>query len=430
GESKEIKWFEVSDIDNCLTSAEAREQIKNLASTIRHKHRLVKTASNLYLHPRYDEDLIADLRDFSEGHDFGTWNLGGIYEEVPMEYARKMGAKYGIFCATGTAGMHASLIALGLQPGDEVIVPSMTFIRAATPLNHLQLQPVIADIDARTGNISPESIKQAITSKTKAVVVVHMWGVPADCAAIRAICDEHNLKMIEDFSHAHYSKYKNGFVGSFGDAAFCSLQRKKTLSVGEGGLIVTSDADVFERLKHITSPGSFVDQSDYSSIDFSGFGLNMRMSPFSAVAARNLLPKIDSIIQQRKDNLKVLTDIIRQHTDKIVLPEIPEYADFDSISWYSYKPVLQGVEFAKLKELDLWKFSAFGYSPIASHNYWLKDTNYFPFNYKIKPIMGTELVGHNQYLKNRIGLNIPTISSDYWSGETIEKWRKELNKIN
>lgn len=430
GESTDIQWFEVEKIENCNTTEEARKQIRNMSALIVKNNKLEAINKDIYRYPKYKDSLKEDLATFVEGHDFNTWNLGGIYEEVPMNYASKMGAKYGIFCSTGTAGMHAGLMALGLLPGDEVIVPSMTFIRATTPLTHLQLQPVIADIDPFTGNISPESIRKVITPKTKAVVVVHMWGVPADCEAIRQICDEHGLKMIEDFSHAHYSKYKDKFVGSFGDVSFCSLQRKKTLSVGEGGLIVTSNPQVFERLKHITSPGSFVDQSNYSNVDFSGYGLNMRMSPFSAVTARNIYSDIDEIIKNRRDNLKIVTDIISQNTDKIELPKLPEYTSFDDISWYSYKVKLNGVSLSDLKQLKFWKFGDLGYSPIAGHNYWNKDKNFFPFNFGIKPILNTTLEGHDKYMDSRVSLNTPTVDASYWTEQMIQAWTDEIKKIN
>lgn len=426
GESQNIQWFEVKDIDTLETTDECKSNIKRMSQKIRDAREVERIQQDLYLWPRYDESLKKDLSRFVEGRDFGTWNLGDLYEGVPCGFAEKMGANYGIFTSTGTAGLHAILMALGLKPGDEVIVPSMTFVRAATPLNHLNLQPVIADIDPTTGNIDPESIEANITPKTKAVVVVHMWGVPADCERISEICKKHDIRMIEDFSHAHFSMYKDKFVGSFGDAAFASLQRKKNISVGEGGIVVTKDEETYKRLQQITSPGSFMDQSNYSDIDFSGYGLNMRINPFGALTVKNLLPKVDTMLEDKRVAVEKLTTILSKHSDKFELVEIPNYADKSTLSWYSYKLKLKNTTLAVLKTKKLWKFSDFGYPPIADHRYWEKDANYFPFCLGIKPEVRVELPGQEAYLKDRVTLNIPTVPASYWTDEVVAEWEAAL----
>lgn len=426
GESRDTVWFDTADIDEVKTTPECKDNIKKMSQQIREAKEAKDAQANLYTWPRYDESLKKDLSYFVEGRDFNTWNLGDLYEGVPMSFAKKMDVDYGIFTSTGTAGLHAILMALGLQPGDEVIVPSMTFVRAATPLNHLSLRPVIADIDGKTGNISPESIDANITDKTKAVIVVHMWGVPADCERTSKICKEHNILLIEDFSHAHFSKYKGQFVGSFGDAAFASLQRKKTISVGEGGIVVTKSEAIYKRLQQITSPGSFMDQTDYSSIDFSGYGLNMRINPFGALTVKNLMPKIDSILEDKRAAVSALTSILSKHQDKFELVELPDFTDAANISWYSYKLKLKDITLDELKAKKLWKFSDFGYPPITDHKYWDKDKNFFPFCLGIKPELRVELPGQETYLKDRVTLNIPTVSKEYWTQETIAEWEKAL----
>lgn len=426
GESQDIQWFEVKDIDSLETTDECKSNIKRMSQKIRDTREVERVQQDLYIWPRYDDSLKKDLRRFVEGRDFGAWNLGDLYEGVPCGFAEKMGVNYGIFTSTGTAGLHAILMALGLKPGDEVIVPSMTFVRAATPLNHLSLQPVIADINPTTGNIDPDSIEANITPKTKAVVVVHMWGVPADCERISEICKKHDIRMIEDFSHAHFSMYRDKYVGSFGDAAFASLQRKKNISVGEGGIVVTKDEETYKRLQQITSPGSFMDQSNYSEVDFSGYGLNMRINPFGALTAKNLLPKVDNILEDKRVAVEKLTAILAKHSDKFELVEIPDYADKSTLSWYSYKLKLKNTTLAVLKTKKLWKFSDFGYPPIAEHRYWEKDSNYFPFSLGIKPEVRVELPGQAAYLKDRITLNIPTVPASYWTDEVIAEWEAAL----
>ena len=135
---------------------------------------------DLYRSPRYSDEMAEAMRGFITSTMWDDWDLSGLLVDVPMAYAAKIGVKYGIFCSTGTAGLHASLMSLPLRPGDEVIVPCMTFIRCATPLVHLGLVQVLADIDPKTGNLDPESIIATITPKTRAVLAVHMWGIHAD----------------------------------------------------------------------------------------------------------------------------------------------------------------------------------------------------------------------------------------------------------
>src|SRR6266480_3834239 len=133
---------------------------------------------DLYRTPRYTPDVEDAFKAAATSAMWDDWDLAGLLVDVPHQFAEKLGAKHGIFCCTGTAGLHASLMALELLPGDEVVVPCMTFIRAVTPLVHLGLVPVLADIDPRTGNLDPDSLKAAIGQKTRAVVLVHMWGIP------------------------------------------------------------------------------------------------------------------------------------------------------------------------------------------------------------------------------------------------------------
>lgn len=428
GESQDIQWFNVENVGLVETTAECRDNIKQMASKLQNAYELKQLDKELYRWPRYDQSLKDDINYFIEGRDFGTWNLGDLYDEVPCNFAKKMGVEYGIFTSTGTAGLHASLIALGLKPGDEIIVPSMTFVRAATPLNHLSLQPVIADIDPHTGNIDPASIEANITEKTKAVVVVHMWGVPADCEQIANICKRNNIRMIEDFSHAHFSKFKDQFVGSYGDVAFASLQRKKNISVGEGGIVVTKDENIYKRLQQITSPGSFMDQASYSDIDFSGYGLNMRISPFGALIVKNVLPKVEAMLIDKQTTVEKLTAILAKHSDKFELVKIPTYTDVSKISWYSYKLKVKNTSLAELKAKKLWKFSDFGYPPIADHIYWSKDPDFFPFCLDIKPAVRVELSGQREYLKDRVTLNIPTVPSSYWTDSVIAEWEAALTE--
>ena len=385
---------------------------------------------NVYQNPRYDSQIAQSLYDCVESKMWDDWDLEGLLYEVPHNFADQLGSKHGIFCCSGTQGLHASLLALDLQPGDQVIVPCMTFIRAVTPLLHLQLVPVLADIDPTTGNLNAQTIEKALTSRVKAVIVVHMWGIVADIDEIKKVCDKNNLYLIEDFSHAHFSKHTQGYAGSFGHISFASLQKKKVLSTGEGGIIVTNADDIYERLKRIVAPGSF--KSDWSqAIDFSGHGLNLRMSPFSAVVCREILEKPHIYVSRRQKSINVMKDLITKVTDLIEYPHVPQYAEV--VSYYGFKPkILPPLTLDKLKvvnQYNRWQFSEFGYDAIADSPFWKKDKRFYPFNLGIQPLQTSGHHGYAEYLRNRISLAVPTMPESYWTQEVIENWTNTLKAV-
>ncbi len=369
------------------------------------------------------------MRGFTTSTMWDDWDLNGLLVDVPMAYAAKLGVKYGIFCSTGTAGLHASLMSLPLKPGDEVIVPCMTFIRCATPLVHLGLVPVLVDIDPKTGNLDPDSLISAITSKTRAVLAVHMWGIPADMKRLTAVCADHELHLIEDFSHAHYSRHSKGVVGSFGAVSYASMQRKKTISVGEGGLIVTNNEEIYFRLRQITSPGSFKGTPNYN--EFSGFGLNLRMSPFSGFAAKHLLAEVEKIVTDRSAQALAFSEILSAFPDYILPPDLPPYAQF--VSAYGYKPRLGPKGkidmLRKANNSQLWRFSEFSYGHIKDDVFWKKDADYYPFCQGIEPKLLAAYPGYDEYMAGRISLAVPTVDAHYWDSAAKDKWSDALRKV-
>jgi dTDP-4-amino-4,6-dideoxygalactose transaminase len=155
-----------------------------------------------------------------------------IATELEENLKSYMGMKYGVAVNSGTSAILSMLDGIGIQKGDEVIVPTYTFFATASPLMILGAIPIFADC-LLDGNIDPEDIKRKITSKTKAVVITHQWGIPCEMDAILEICKEHKLKLLEDCSRAHGAKYKGKKVGTFGLASAFSLQANKILSGGE-----------------------------------------------------------------------------------------------------------------------------------------------------------------------------------------------------
>lgn len=387
-----------------------------------------ENVSPLYVWPKYNQKTIDRVAKFLEGETFGYWTLGSIYDEAPQQYATKLGCKYGFFCSSGTSGLHASLMALGLKQGDRVAVPTMTFIRSVTPLIHMGITPVLVDIDTDTGNLDPNSLSKLDDPDIKAIIVVHMWGIPAQMDKIKTIANQKGWKIIEDFSHAHFSKFKDKYVGSIGDIGFCSLQRKKTISVGEGGLIVTNDEDTFLRIKQIVAPGLFDNPSD--SKDFSGFGLNMKIAPTAAVLAESLFENIDEIINTRSGSATQLIRMLAKYPHIFEVPKEPDYAK--EISWYALRPKLY-TSIKKLKEAALgtrWKFKKLSYPMIADHIFWNKNVEFYPFSSGITIANPNDsFPGADKYMEKRISVGVPNLSSNEWTHEEILAWEKELADI-
>jgi perosamine synthetase len=170
-----------------------------------------------------------------------------ITKAFERKYAQMLGRKYGLAYNNGTAAILGAMYGLGIGLGDEVICPSITYWASVAQAYSLGATPVFADIDPETLCIDPKDIEHRVTSRTRAIVVVHYAGMPAEMDAIMQIAREHNLKILEDASHAHGALYKGRQVGTFGEAAAFSLMTGKALAIGEGGILFTDDRSIYER---------------------------------------------------------------------------------------------------------------------------------------------------------------------------------------
>lgn len=170
-----------------------------------------------------------------------------VTKEFERKCAQMLGRKYALACPNGTGAILDAMYGLGIGPGDEVICPSITYWASIVQAYVLGATPVFADVDPATICIDPQDFERRITPRTKAVVVVHYAGMPADMDAIVTIARRHNVKVLEDASHAHGAKYKGKEVGTFGDVAAFSLMTGKSLPIGEGGVLLTDDRRIYER---------------------------------------------------------------------------------------------------------------------------------------------------------------------------------------
>lgn len=290
--------------------------------------------------------------------DIGIKGRAGPIAEFEDMFVTKImnnSVKYAVTYNSGTSGLFAAFIALGITEGDEVIGPVLTYHAALSPLHMIKARVVLADVDIQTKCILPEEIEKRITSKTKAIVVVHQWGHPADMNKIMRIAKKHSLKVIEDCSHAHGSKYQDKFVGSIGDVAVFSLQTNKAIFAGEGGILVTNDQNIHDRAVLV---GHYRDRSKdeiknplYQQYWVTGFGMKLRMSPFNAIVAQFSLKNFSEMIKNRHKCLEYLTDKISEDICYIEAPRIKNNVFMGA--WYGYKPLYKK---EKLKNVSREKF--------------------------------------------------------------------------
>lgn len=230
-------------------------------------------------------------------------------EAFEQRYAASVGRQYGLTFCNGTSAIEAALFAANIQPGDEVIVPSCTFHASIDPILNAGAVPVFADITETTLTIDPVDVARKLTPKTKAVIAVHLWGIPADMQTLRQILAGRNIALIEDVSHAHGSRWGDRACGAWGDFGVFSLQGSKPVAAGEGSIVVT---DSWEHYIRMSAWGHFDRHSQHfaavglEAFGATGIGYKRRMAPLGA-----LLADVDL------DYLNVFNRVKQQHTDML-----------------------------------------------------------------------------------------------------------------
>lgn len=227
---------------------------------------------------------------------------GPEVEAFEKEFAEYIGVDYAIAVANGTAALDLVLKAYGISSGDEVVTTPFTFIATANAVLYQGAKPVFADIDPRTFNIDPSSVLEAVTPKTKAVIAVHLYGQPADMKALREIAEDHKLVLIEDAAQAHGAEFMGVKAGALGDVAVFSFYATKNMTTGEGGMVVTNDRGVAERVKLLRDHGQ---AEKYIHIEL---GYNLRMTSIQAAVGRVQLRKLDRFNEARRRNARELSE--------------------------------------------------------------------------------------------------------------------------
>jgi len=262
--------------------------------------------------------------------------LGPKLKEFEKKIAQYIGTKYAVAVNSGTSGLHLLIQALGIKKGDEVITTPFSFIASANCILYEGARPIFVDIDPSTLNIDPDKIEKAITKKTKAMVIVDVFGHPADWDQILKIAKKYKLKIIEDSCEAigaqYYSKIKRKWIkcGNFGQAAIFSFYPNKQITTGEGGIIVTNNKKIAEICQSMANQGRKIKNSQW--LEHIRLGYNYRMSELQAALGLAQISRINEILKKREKVAKIYNKYLAE------IPEIkiPYTASWAKISWFVY----------------------------------------------------------------------------------------------
>ncbi len=256
----------------------------------------------------------------NEVFDSGIFTMGRKVEEFEKIFSEYSGAKHAIAVSNGTVAIEVVLRSLGIGKGDEIIVPSHTTMPTVEPILNLNAEPIFVDILEDTYNISPKEVEKAITKKTKAVIVVHLYGNPVDLDSLQKICDKHKIYLIEDCSQAHGARYNGKHVGIFGIAGCFSFYPTKNLTVcGEGGMIITDNDEIARKAKMMRNHG---EDGRYNHIIL---GSNYRLSEIHSAIGIKQLSLLESFVQRRREIAEIYNNLFK-HNKSVILPKETENA--------------------------------------------------------------------------------------------------------
>lgn len=273
-----------------------------------------------------EEEIEAVVKVLRSGIVTSALGAGPMVTSFEKNYAKFAGVKHAIAVNTGTAALHMAVVAAGVKAGDEVILPSFTFVATAEAVVMAGGKPVFTDIDPKTYCLSPVAVEKAVTKKTKAILPVDLYGWPADMKPIREIASKHGLAIVEDAAQAHGAMRGGKPAGAFADMACWSLYASKNMTTGEGGVVTTDSDELDEKLRMLRTHG---EKAKYSS---EMLGYNYRMPEIEAAIGLVQLEKLHSFVAARRANATRLSEILGKDK-RLKLPVEPQ----DGLhSWYLY----------------------------------------------------------------------------------------------
>lgn len=291
--------------------------------------------------------------------EFRSSSGSTFMRRLEEEFAKRFNSTYAISFVNGTATMHAALEAMGIGPGDEVIVPPLTMSATTFAVLQANATPVFADVDAETFQIDPASIAARITPRTKAIITVALYGLSPDMDPIMALAEQHGLKVIEDNAECFLGEYKGKLVGTLGHCSSFSFQSSKHLTSGEGGIVLTEDRELAENIRKVQSLGyagvgatkARITKKDIQDPDYSRhvtMGWNYRMPELCCAVALAQTENIDALVQRRVDVANIFSEATREFHDWFVPQKTgPEYVnsywtwvcrnEHPSVSWHTLR---------------------------------------------------------------------------------------------
>lgn len=292
----------------------------------------------------------------------GWVTQGPKVEEFEKKFCEYTSAEYAAAVSNCTTALHLAMIVAGIGKDDEVICPSMSYIATANCIRYVDAKPVFAEIDTDNYNIDINHVRKLITDKTKALIIVHQIGMPADIDEFKKLCGEHNLKLIEDAACAAGSSYKGKKIGSHSELVCFSFHPRKVITTGEGGMITSSNPDYIERIKLLRQHGMSVnDRKRHESgkllfEDHIELGYNYRMTDIQAAIGIRQLEKLDRIIsERRKIALKYIKELKDINCIKLPVEKEGYFSNYQSFSIYLKKdcPVSRNELMQKLLEAGI-----------------------------------------------------------------------------
>jgi perosamine synthetase len=293
----------------------------------------------------------------------GWLTQGPALEKFEKAVAKKVGAKFAIAFNSGTAALHSAYFAAGIKENDEVIVPALTFAATANAVLYLGAKPIFADSDIETGNISTADAEKKITKKTKVIVAVDYGGRPADLRTLRSLAKKHKLVFIEDGAQSLGAEYRGKPVGTQADMTMFSFHPVKSITTGEGGIIVTDNEKYAHALRLFRSHGISKDAKTFSRKnhgawyqEMQALGFNYRMPEMSAVLGESQLKRLDSFIKKRRTAARRYDKLLGAISG-IILPS--KEREYEKSAWHLYPiRLFTGITqrdevFAKLRKADI-----------------------------------------------------------------------------
>lgn len=316
-----------------------------------------------------DEDDIKAVSDALRADYITTGPKVDEFERTVADY---VGAKYAVAVSSGTAALHIAVLALGIKAGDEVITSPITFAASSNCVLYCGGKPVFADVDDLTHNINPSDIESKVNSNTKAIIPVHFTGQPCDMDKIHSIAKKYNLSVIEDAAHALGAKYRGKMIGSLSDMTVFSFHPIKHITTGEGGMVVTNNEELYNKLKLFRSHGIVRNDLNrpwyYEQLEL---GYNYRISDIQCALGISQMKKIDKFIKRRKEIVNMYNNAFKNCKDII----IPYQLDGCDSSWHLY--IIQLLKKDRDKIFDILRQEGIGvnvnYIPVYKHPYYQKN---------------------------------------------------------